>query len=40
MNDAAANNYDASMQEVVFRGSYDECVRWENKATTVTSARR
>ena len=40
MNDAAANNYDAAMQEAVFRGSYEECVRWQDKASMVTSARR
>ena len=32
MNDAAANNYDPSLQQVIFRGTYQDCVLWQNKA--------
>jgi hypothetical protein len=34
MNDAAANGYDADDQQTIFRGTYDDCVQWEAKAST------
>lgn len=32
MNDAASNGYDTDDQQIVFRGTYDDCVQWEAKA--------
>lgn len=37
MNDAAANNYDPETQQIIYRGTYQDCLTWQGKARDIDS---
>lgn len=37
MKDAAANNYEPEMQQVIYRGTYQDCLAWQGKASDTTN---
>lgn len=37
MQDAAANDYDQADQQIIYRGTYQDCLKWQDKAKTIGS---
>ncbi len=37
MNDAAENNIEPAMQQIIFRDTYDDCVHWQGKTAGATN---